>query len=343
VNGEPRNEPVAEAPRQGRQRARVDYWFEAGPESEGQRLDIFLAARIGWLSRTRIKEAIRKGYCTVNDRPGETGMRLRVGDKIWISVEPRLPSAMCPEPIPLEVIYEDESLAVVIKPAGMVVHPTAGIKTGTLANALSYRWNPALMEYWQSGQLPPQPPVRPGFPHRLDRLVSGLMVVARTPTVLRELAGAFATRRVKKRYVAIVAGRILEASRTIQARIGRLSNVQPRWRVTPKGKRAVTRLWVRERAEEATLVELQPVTGRTNQLRIHCAYIGHPILGDPVYGAPPAPRLCLHASLLGFPHPITGQWMEFVAPIPSEMARIWETYASSRVPAATPSESRDGS
>lgn len=303
---------------------RLQYEFEVGAESEGQRLDIFLAAKLGWLSRTRIKEAIREGYCRVNDRPGETGLRLKAGDRVWVAVEPRLPTAMRPEPIPVEVIYEDEYLAVVVKPAGMVVHPTAGNKSGTLANALSYRWNPGLLAFWEKGEPLPRPPVRPGFPHRLDRLTSGLMVVSKTQAVLRELGVAFAERRVKKRYVAILAGKVEADRLKIQGRIGRLSEVMPRWRVTPRGKRAITRLWVTSRAQDRTLVELEPVTGRTNQLRIHCAWIGHPILGDATYGGPPAPRLCLHASLLGFVHPVHGRWMEFVAPMPAEMAALWE-------------------
>ena len=303
--------------------------FRIDKRDGGSRVDDFCASRFGNLSRMRIGNLIEAGACLVNGSPGRAGHRLAEGDLVEVAFEEGAPTAMFPEPIPLEIVYEDEQILVVIKPAGMLVHPTIGVKTGTLANALAYHLNRLRMEdsnrlaYPGSSIVNPQALVRPGLVHRLDRATSGLMVVARTPRALTTLSRHFRRRLVEKQYLAFVWGRVQQDSGTIDAPIGRDPDARPHWRVMEGGKLAETRFKVVERQRSTTLLELQPVTGRTNQLRIHCAHIGHPIVGDELYGELPVAeggsRLCLHAARLAFHHPATGVWMEFESELPGDM------------------------
>ncbi|CDM65021.1 RluA family pseudouridine synthase [Pyrinomonas methylaliphatogenes] len=302
--------------------------FEVGPESARQRLDDFLAAHIGWLSRLRIAKLIAEGKCFVNDEPGNAGRRLRVGDRVWVEPGEFVPNAMTPEPIPLEIVYEDSDLLVVNKPSGMLVHPTRNVKRGTLANALTYYLNRDLFatagqsEASRSAGDESPALIRPGIVHRLDRATSGLMVVAKNQRALSVLSRQFQRRLVEKSYLAIVHGRVAEDELAIRAPIGRDPEARPKWRVMEGGKESETRLRVLERRERRTLVELQPLTGRTNQLRIHCAHIGHPIVGDDWHGAEDhSTRLCLHAARLSFRHPSSGEMMRFSTALPAEMAR----------------------
>jgi 23S rRNA pseudouridine1911/1915/1917 synthase len=218
------------------------------------------------------------------------------------------------------ILYEDAHLAVVEKPAGMVAHPTAHWRGGTLVNALAYHFN----------REPDAPVIRPGLVHRLDRLTSGLMVVAKSEAMLSRLTVAFQQRRVEKRYLALVRGAVPDEVGLISAPIGRDSEQRPRWGVRAEGRPAETRFRVVERFPHATLLEMEPLTGRTNQLRIHAAHIGHPILGDPTFGRevatlsvtpdePPPPRLFLHAAHLAFPHPATREWLSFDSSLPAEL------------------------
>ena len=314
----------------------LQFHIDGTPE---QRLDEFLWARLGWLSRMRIASLLVQGACTVNDAAAHAGYRIRSGDVVKIELDDGAPTAMNPEPVSLEIIYEDDHLLVVIKPAGMLVHPTRGVKRGTLANALAYHLNRLqiadvglLNERGSRDLFNPQSAidnpqwVRPGIVHRLDRATSGLMVVAKRQRALSILARHFHQRLVEKRYLALVKGCVAEDECLISAPIGRDPEGQPKWRVTENGKRAETRLRVLRRSSSKggmTLVELEPVTGRTNQLRIHCAHLGHPIIGDEWYGAQSAERrLCLHAARLAFHHPANGAWMEFASPLPAEVAGI---------------------
>jgi 23S rRNA pseudouridine1911/1915/1917 synthase len=275
---------------------------------------------------------------------------------------------MSPEPIPLEIIHEDDQVVVVVKPAGILVHPTMSVKSGTLANALAYHLNKSRIEDGgsrieslddsinpRSSILNPPPPVvRPGMVHRLDRATSGLMVIAKTPRALTVLSRHFRKRLVEKWYLALVHGTVNEEAGSINAPIGRDPDQQPRWRVMEGGKPAETRFKVHERLERATLLELEPVTGRTNQLRIHCAHFGHPIVGDEMHGSGSIElqianrelkaevegearqfeirnpqfeiRLCLHAWKLAFHHPANGEWMEFVSTLPTNITEIVESY-----------------
>ena len=326
----------------------------------GQRLDEFFATRFGSLSRMRIANLIEGGACRVNGEMGRAGYRVLTGDSVEVSFDDGAPTAMSPEPIPLEIVREDEHLIVVVKPAGMLVHPTMSVKTGTLANALAYYLNKSRIEDggWKieglalepDGSIDPrssivnsQALIRPGLVHRLDRATSGLMVIAKTQRALTVLSRHFRKRLVEKRYLAWVRGIVVEEAGLISAPIGRDPDQRPHWRVIESGKPAETRFKVLERMQRATLLELEPVTGRTNQLRIHCAYVGHPIVGDEMHdngglqiadcgskteAHQSAMRLCLHASKLAFHHPASGEWLEFTTQAPADIATTVEHYAS---------------
>lgn len=317
----------------------------------------------------RIANLIEAGACLVNGAVGRAGYRILTGDSIEVSFDDGAPTAMSPEPIPLEIISEDEHLIVVVKPAGMLVHPTMSVKTGTLANALAYHLNRPRIEDggWKiedlarelgesissrSSKLNPQPVIRPGIVHRLDRATSGLMVIAKTQRALTVLSRHFRKRLVEKRYLAWVRGIVEDEAGLISAPIGRDPDERPRWRVIESGKPAETRFRVLERMRRVTLLELEPVTGRTNQLRIHCAHIAHPIIGDEMHEnfelrisncgletktlseAPQSSvrspqfeiRLCLHAWRLAFHHPASGEWLEFTTKAPDDIATTVEQY-----------------
>ncbi|HXG64864.1 MAG TPA: RluA family pseudouridine synthase [Blastocatellia bacterium] len=330
--------------------------FPVPEDSAGQRLDEFLAARLGALSRIRIANLIAQGRTTVNLSAAHSGYRVAAGDRVTIALDDGPPTAMTPEAIPLAVIYEDDHLIVVNKPAGMLMHPNKGVKGGTLANALAYHLNREYFEKIGKIRLPAHGEahslIRPGLAHRLDKETSGLVVVAKTRHALSLLTRHFQRRLVEKRYLALLRGRLRADAGSISAPIGRAPDRRPHWRVMESGKPAETRFRVLERGERTTLVELEPVTGRTNQLRIHCAYRGHPIVGDKLYSGewesggageqeadsgisnsgfeisneraailPPCPatRLCLHAYRLAFHHPMGGQWMKFTSALPPEM------------------------
>lgn len=288
--------------------------FIVGRESVGRRLDEFLAERLPRLSRMRIAGLVAAGACAVNGEPAPAGRKLAAGDAVELASTDEGPNAMTPEPLPLEVVYEDAHLAVVNKPAGMLAHPTRGVKTGTLVNALAHHFNRELLD---------TPFVRPGLVHRLDRATSGLMVVAKTQAALSRLTRHFQRRLVEKRYLAVVRGRVAEDESVIRAPIGRVGERHPWWGVTEEGRPAETRLRVVERRGPLTLVELEPVTGRTNQLRVHCAHAGHPIAGDEWYAPDCLPRLCLHAARLAFRHPSDNEWREFVSPLPAEVREVF--------------------
>jgi len=323
--------------------------FQVGEESAGQRLDDFLAERVAALSRMHIAGLLARGECSVNGSEARAGRRLRAGDAVELSDAPEVSNSMTPERAPLEIVHEDEHVVVLVKPSGQLVHPTRGVKSGTLANALAYHLNRFRIadfglqvdegglkddgnglteDEGQASSHPssnPQseisnpPLIRPGLVHRLDRDTSGLMVVAKTRAALSRLSQHFQRRLVEKRYAAVVAGRVERDELTIDAPIGRDEDARPRWLVAESGRQAETRLRVIERGARRTLVELEPVTGRTNQLRIHCAHAGHAIVGDTLYAGEPHARLCLHASRLAFRHPSTPVWSEFISQAPAEV------------------------
>lgn len=271
------------------------------------RLEDFLFRRFGGLSRMYLRERVRLAGCEVNGRHENVGFRLRPNDFIEIELDPTRANAMRPENLPLKIVFEDDELLVVDKPAGMLVHPTHRDKSGTLLNALVFHLN----RDSDTG-------ARPGLVHRLDRETSGLMVIAKNLRSHRVLASHFHRKLVQKRYRAIVSGRLDIDEGIIEMPIGRHDELKF-WAVRADGKASVTKFWVRKRSDSATLVELEPITGRTNQLRIHCAAVGHPIVGDIARGGPPYSRLCLHAYSLGFRHPGTGIPLKFAIESPPEM------------------------
>jgi 23S rRNA pseudouridine1911/1915/1917 synthase len=222
---------------------------------------------------------------------------------------------MQPEEIPLDIIYEDGSIIVVNKLAGMLVHPTHRDKNGTLLNALVFYLNKEQFE--KTDASPENNLVRPGLVHRLDKETSGLMVIAKSVNIHRKLAREFMKKRVEKRYIALVEGTFRDSEGTIESSIGRFAE-RKMWDIKEDGKMSVTRYKIIDRSNGRTLLQLEPVTGRTNQLRIHCASVGHPIIGDVQRGGPEFERLCLHASELKFKHPTTNESIAFATPVPSE-------------------------
>ena len=330
------------------------YTFKIEPEDARLRVDEFLALRFGLLSRIRIARLVAEGACLLNGAQAVAGQRVKIGDIVEFEATDISPSSMTPEPITLRIFYEDDHIIVVDKPSGMLVHPTIGVKSGTLANALTYHLNRSALgqgtgvcdddRRGASGSVARRF-VRPGVVHRLDRATSGLMVIAKDQQALSVLSRHFRKRLTEKRYIALVLGAVAAESGSIDAPIGRDPDRRPQWWVTDNGKHAETRYRVVDRFFAATLLELEPVTGRTNQLRIHCAYAGHAIVGDEYYegnrlepeagdlsksgsgavGLPSLPgRLFLHAAQLAFRHPRTGERMEFSSPLPEELIKFLE-------------------
>ena len=275
--------------------------FQVEENCARARLEDYLCEKFPNLSKMYLRELIKNEKCEVNGVAENRGRRLRSGDFVEIEADTTRETAMKPEAIPLEIVFEDEEILVVNKPAGMLVHPSHREKTGTLLNALAYHLNSAN----ENSAF-----VRPGLIHRLDKQTSGLMVVAKQARAHRILAAHFQKKRVEKKYLALVEGVVKEDSETIVAPIGRFAEIK-HWNVKDDGKHSETRFRVMKRFSDSTLLELEPVTGRTNQLRIHCAFIGHPIVGDTRRGGREFVRLCLHAFRLCFPHPGGNEWMEF--------------------------------
>lgn len=286
----------------------------------GIRLDVGVTEVLG-MSRSFVQELIGKEYIKVNGLPKKANYRVRQDDLIEVEIPtPREPTAE-PENIPIEVLYEDEDLLVVNKPQGMVVHPAPGAWTGTLVNALLFH---CANLSGINGVL------RPGIVHRIDKDTSGILVVAKNDIAHQGLAAQLKDHSMARRYLAIVHGVVLEPSGTVDAPIGRDPSDRKRMAVVLNhSKHAVTHYTVLERFAEYTLLELRLETGRTHQIRVHMAYVKHPVLGDPVYG-PKRNRFglngqMLHAAHLGFEHPRNGKWLEFNAPVPDRFAALIKT------------------
>jgi len=305
----------------------------AGDEHNKMRLEDFLLGQFRSLSKMYLRDLVKTERCEVNGRWENRGYKLRPNDFVEITVDHTRGTAMQPQAIALDVIYEDDELIVINKPEDMLMHPSHRDNSGTLLNALAFYLNDDREaeegEKRRRGEkeqesaaydVSSSPPllfsfslehvVRPGLPHRLDRLTSGLVVVTKTARAHRIISGHFLKKRVEKLYLALVDGLVEQDRGTIDAPIGRFADIKL-WGVKDDGKRAVTNYKVRARYENTTLLELEPVTGRTNQLRIHAAHIGHPIVGDVQRAGTPYKRLCLHAYRLAFPHPVTREMMRF--------------------------------
>jgi 23S rRNA pseudouridine1911/1915/1917 synthase len=285
---------------------------------DGQRLDRYLAALGTWGSRSQIQRLIGEGRVRLQGQCVKPGAVLRAGQLIDVEPgPPALPVGIEAEAIPLDVLYEDEWLLVINKPAGLVVHPAPGHWHGTLVSALLHHWQ---------GPRTGLDPARPGIVHRLDKDTSGLLVIAKDTETLAELARQFRNREVEKQYVAAVSGRLPRASGTIAAPIGRNPVHRKRMAVRQGGREALTTYEVIARFADITFVQLHPKTGRTHQLRVHLAAIGHPIVGDVVYGRQRQPRRmmrqALHAERLRFRHPRTGVTMNMTAPWPDDLVAL---------------------
>ena len=303
--------------------------IQAAAEHQKMRLEDFLLDYFSGLSKMYLRDVVKTGRCEVNGRNENIGHRLRPNDLIEITVDMARETAMRPDNIPLDIVFEDEHIIVVNKPAGMLVHPSHRENNGTMLNALSYylnrdaatrRRSDAEIEVPASQRLAVRQSsslVRPGLPHRLDKQTSGLIVVAKHAMAHRRLSAHFLKKRVEKRYLALVDGIVERERGTIEAPIGRFAELK-QWSVKADGKHSESRFWVRDRHTDTTLIELEPVTGRTNQLRIHCELIGHPIVGDIQRGGREFERLCLHAYKLAFPHPTTNEPTVFEIGVPDE-------------------------
>lgn len=279
-------------------------------KDSGNRLDKTLAD-LTTLSRSQANEEIKKGTVLVNDKAAKAKYAVKVGDVITYEIPEDEILDYEAEDIPLDIIYEDEDVAVINKPQGMVVHPSAGHTSGTLVNALMYH----IKDLSTINGV-----VRPGIVHRIDKDTSGLLMIAKNDISHKALAEELKDKKSLRKYLAIVHGNLPNDRGMIEAPIGRSEKDRKKQAVTAKGKEAVTRFQVLERFGNYTLVELTLETGRTHQIRVHMAYIGHPVAGDPLYG----PRKTLkgqgqflHARTLGFTHPRTGEVMTFTAEAPA--------------------------
>lgn len=304
--------------------------FIVEPEAAGRRLDTFLAERLPECSRSYAAALIADGRVEVDGRPRKPSYRLKTGECVAGTLPPPRPSGVRPEPIPLEILYEDEGLLVLCKPPGMVVHPAPGHVSGTLVHALLHHC-PALGAL--AGEL------RPGIVHRLDKETSGALIAAKDARSLERLAAQFKRRSVEKRYLALVHGVPSAKEGVIRLPIGRDPVDRKKMSVRSRKARPAETAWGVRRSwgGEASLLEVRLVTGRTHQIRVHLSAVGHPVVGDPVYGrrrpakspAGPlgailasAPRQMLHAFRISFDHPANGKRLAFECPLPSDMAGL---------------------
>lgn len=288
--------------------------IQVNPDSAGMRVDAYLAGKVENLTRSAVQRLLEEGDVLCGGRPPAKSYRLTGNETIEVSLpEPETPEVR-PEEIPLDVVYEDADVIVVNKPKGLVVHPAPGHPDGTLVNALLYHCGDSLSGI--GGVL------RPGIVHRIDRDTSGLIIAAKNDFAHQKLAAQLADHTLARTYECVVVGNLKEDSGTVDAPIGRCPANRKKMAVVSGGRRAVTHWEVIARYPGFTHVRCRLETGRTHQIRVHMAYLGHPILGDTVYGAKkPVPGLqgqCLHAAGLRFVHPRTGETVELTCPLPEE-------------------------
>ena len=291
-----------------------------GPEAAGQRLDAYAAEAVEGLTRSAAQRLLAQGQITVNGGAAAKNYKLAGGETIAVTLPQPEPTEAAPQNIPLDVVYEDEDVIVVNKPVGMVVHPAPGHPDGTLVNALLYHCGESLSGI--GGE------IRPGIVHRIDRDTSGLIIAAKNDAAHLALAAQLEDHSLCRTYEAVAMGRFREDRGTVDAPIARHSTDRKRMAVVPGGKRAVTHWEVVARYPGWTHIRCRLETGRTHQIRVHMAYIGHPLYGDTVYGAKKAAAdmtgQCLHASALTFVHPRTGETMTLTCPLPEEFQRLLE-------------------
>ncbi len=304
----------------------------------GKRLDVLLASRYPSFSRAFLAHQITAGAITIQGKIVKPGYRVKSGDRVKGSISTQEPLALSPEPIPIEILYEDDHLVVINKQPGLVVHPAPGHSGGTLVNAMLHHC-PMLEGIGEKS--------RPGIVHRLDKDTSGVLVVAKSKDAFDRLAEQFKAREVQKRYLALVCGCVKEERGTVSFSIGRHPVERKKMSTRSSMARSAETGWmVKERFDIATFLELDLKTGRTHQIRVHCAAIGHPVAGDPVYGGrrcldtfgkgkgksllAKIRRQMLHSHRLYLKHPTTGAGMSFEAPIPADMADLMQALRTIR-------------
>lgn len=326
------------------------FHFVADPGQELLRVDKFLLHKIAGATRTRIQNAIDAGNIQVNQKNTKSSYKVRPGDEVTVIFPyPKREIELIPQDIPLHIVYEDDDIMIINKEAGMVVHPGVGNFTGTLMNALVHHIDN--LPQGKTSDKDPFSQMRPGLVHRIDKNTSGLLVIAKNDKSLNRLSKAFHDKNIHRRYVALVWGDFKEEEGTVTAHIGR--DLRDRKKMAPfpdgsHGRHAVTHYKVLERFGYVTLIECRLETGRTHQIRVHMAYIGHPIFNDEVYGGDKIlkgqavgkykqfvencfaiiPRQALHAQSLGFTHPVTGETMLFKSELPADMKEVldkWRT------------------
>ena len=298
--------------------------FTAGAEDAGERIDAYLASCLSNLSRSYLQKILKAGGVTVAGKPVRASFRLFEGAEIRLDIPEEQELNILPEDIPLDILYEDNELLVVNKPKGMVVHPAAGHYSHTLVNALMFHCRGQLSGI--NGVL------RPGIVHRIDKDTTGVLVVCKTDLAHRSLAEQLAVHSITRKYRAIAYGLFKEDAFTVEGNIGRHPVERKKMAVHVRnGKPAVTHVQVLERLKGFSYVECSLETGRTHQIRVHLASVGHPLLGDELYG----PKKCpvaglqgqtLHAMVLGFRHPVTDEYLEFTAPLPEYFQKLLKKF-----------------
>ena len=303
-------------------------------QDAGERLDAFLAKHVEGWSRARLQRLIDDQAVLVNGVASKSSHKLRANDQIEVELTPAPTTAFVAEDISIEIVFEDDDLVVVNKPAGMVVHPAAGISSGTLANALAFHFQQLSKRGGEA---------RPGIVHRLDRGTSGLLVVAKTETAHENLADQFRAREVFKSYVALVHGQIEKRKGQIDQPIARDPRYRTRMAIVRGGREELSLFGIREAFDRFTLLDVELKTGRTHQIRVHLASLKHPVVGDEIYGGgrdktvtdakirgviAKLHRQFLHSEQLGFRHPRTREQVKFTAPLPAELQNLLDMIRS---------------
>jgi 23S rRNA pseudouridine1911/1915/1917 synthase len=318
--------------------------FTAETEDAGKRLDAFLAEKIEGWSRSRLQKLVADGDALVNEKESKPSYKLRAGDAVEIELTEIATEDFEPEDIPLDVVYEDEYLAVINKPAGMVVHPGAGVSNGTLANAIAFRFKIQNSKFKIDGELDEQSKIQNlkskiGIVHRLDKDTSGLIVVAKSEEIHEKLSEQFRERQVFKSYIALVHGEPEEDRGAIDQPIAREKHNRTKMAVRAHGRSALSLWKVKKRFEKFALLAVEIKTGRTHQIRVHMAHINHPIVGDETYNAgrdktvfdlkvrkaiSDLNRFFLHAEKLSFTHPVSEERLDFTVALPDELTDFLE-------------------
>jgi 23S rRNA pseudouridine1911/1915/1917 synthase len=303
--------------------------FQVNESDAATRLDAYLAAHIDGWSRARLQRLIEAGDVLVNSKLAKASYKVAAQDEIEVELTPPPESNFTPENIPLDIVFEDDHVIVINKPAGLVVHPAAGVHSGTLANALAYHFQ----------QLSHAGSIRPGIVHRLDKDTSGLLVAAKTESAHESLGDQFRAREVFKSYVALVYGVVKQQSGSVEQPIARDPRNRTRMAIVAGGRGALSLFKVRHSYQSFTLLDVELKTGRTHQIRVHLAWLKYPVVGDEVYGSGrennvqdvqlrarirKLNRHFLHAEQLGFRHPQTGKQLRFTAPLPAELRQFLE-------------------